>query len=224
MGSQQHSELLGLGIYTLQEASLYGSLSSNKLSRWVFGTRAYDPVIESPLAKKRLISFYDLIQSMAIDRARKHNIPLPKIRQAINTAQKYYNVKFPLAYDHKLIWFDRELHIEFPNKPITQVSGRLRGQTAIKKIIEPFMEDLHFNKEGLVEMFVPFKNLGRQIVLDPTRQFGQPLVGKTGYRADVLDRAFAAEQSEELVADSFGIEIEDVKAAAAYMRHIREAA
>jgi len=224
MVNPEHNELIGLGVYTLQEAALYGRLSPNKLSRWVFGSRKYEPVIESKLCNHGLVSFYDLVQAMAINSARDEGIPLPKIRQAISTAKDRYGVEFPLAYNHKLVWYDRDLHIQFPDESIIQVSGRLRGQRAIKEIVESFMKDLHFNAEGLVERFTPFELYGRQIVLDPERQFGQPLVGDTGYRADVLANAYCVEQSAELVATAYNIGVKDVQTAVAYIEDIRKAA
>jgi len=215
------NDLLGLGIYTLQEAALYSCVSSNKLSRWVFGTNKYPPVIDSQLRSQHLVSFYDLIQAMAIDKARKHHISLHKIRKAISNAKEYYSVDFPLAYDHKLELFDNELYILFPNQKLTQITGRPIGQMASVLIAEPFMEDLHFNTKGLVIKFTPFKKYGRQITLDPQRQFGHPVVGETGYRADVLDKAFSIEDSAEFVAHAYNIDVKDIKTAVAYMKYLR---
>lgn len=223
MINQLYNRLIGMGIYTLQEAALYGGLSSDKLSRWVFGTRKYPAVIESRVSSQGIVSFYDLVQAMAINKAREFGVPLPKIRQAIDTAKNEYQVEFPLAYSHKLIWFDGELHIEFPNK-IVQVSGRWRHQTLIKEIVEPFIKDLHFNTEGLAIRFTPFAKYGRKIILDPQKQFGQPMVEKTGYRADVLDRAFTVERSADLVAVAYNVDVKDVKIAVDYMTSIRRAA
>ena len=224
MINPQHNELIGLGVYTLQEASLYGLLSSNKLSRWVFGTEQYPPVIESKLRSQRLVSFYDLVEAMAINKARESGVSLLKIRKAINIARDDYGVEFPLAYNHKMVLYDKDLHILFPDRSIIQVSGRGHHQALITEIVEPFMQDLHFNAEGLVIRFTPFKKYGREITLDPVRQFGQPLVGNTGYRADVLDKAFTVERSTELVASIYNVDNRDVKVAVAYMKKIRKAA
>ena len=224
MGDQPENTIIGLGAYTLQEASLYGRLSPNKLSRWVFGTKKYPPVISSKVANQGLVSFYDLVQAMAINKAREFGVSLPKIRQAIDNARDKYNVNFPLAYNHQLVLFDNDLHIAFPTHAIIQVSGRGHDQSLIRQIVEPFMKDLHFNVQGFVTRFTPYKQYGREIILDPAIQFGQPLVGSTGYRADVLDKAFSVERSTELVASIYNVDIKDVKVAIAYMKKIRKAA
>ena len=208
----------------LQEAALYGRLSSQKLARWVFGSGMYPPVIESRFVDQRLIAFHDLIQAMAIDRARGFGVPLPKIREAIKRAKERHDVQFPLAYKHQLLWFDRELHIKFPNETIIQLTGREQNQSLIKDIVEPFMKDLHFCDEGLAVSFTPFEKYGRQIILDPQRQFGQPLVGGTGYRADILANMYYVEQSADLVAGAFNIDPKDVLTAVSYMEDLRSAA
>lgn len=214
---------IGIGVYTLQEAALYGSVSPNKLFRWIFGTRIHPPVIKSQLFDEGLVSFYDLVQAKAINVVRNEGISLQKIRDAIKTAQDCYRVEFPLAREHKLLWFEGNLHIELPSG-IYQVSGRPKHQMGIKPIVEPYAKDLHFDGEGLVSMWVPFKRFGRQIILNPKRQFGQPLVGETGYRADMLAEVYAAEKSEDAVATAYNIDIKDVKVAVAYMKHIKKAA
>jgi uncharacterized protein (DUF433 family) len=224
MNNLQHNELIGLGIYTLQEASLYGGITVNKLSRWLFGAGSYSPVIEAQLYLQHLVSFYDLVQTMAINRAREEGIPLPKIREAIQFAQLEYDVKFPLAYNHKLLLFERDLHIQLPSKEIVQASGKIKGQRLIRPIVEPFITDLHFDVEGWAIKLVPFKKYGRAITLDPAKQFGQPLVGDTGYRADILDQAYSAEGSYDLIASTYGIDVKDAKTAVAYMKKVRKAA
>jgi len=224
MNDKSSNQIIGLGVYTLQEAALYGSISVNKLSRWVFGVGSCRPLIESQLKEKFLLSFYDLLQTMAINKAREAGISLPKIRQAIALAKNKYGVDFPLAHNHQLVLFDNDLHICFPNDTIIQVSGHGRNQSLMKQIVEPFMKDLHFDKDGLAVKFTPFKKYGREITLDPNKQFGQPLVNSTGYRADVLDKSYSVEKSMDFVASLYNVDVKDVKLAVAYMKQLRKAA
>ena len=224
MNNKQSNQIIGLGVYTLQEASLYGGVSNNKLSRWVYGHSNCQPVIDSQFKKDNLISFCDLVQAMAIDKARDYGVSLPKIRQAIALAKDKYKVAFPLAHNHQLVLFDNDLHICFPNDAVIQVSGRGRNQSLMKQIIEPFMKNLHFDQEGLAIRFIPFKKFGREITLDPAKQFGQPLVNSTGYRADVLARSYAVEKSMEFVASLYNVDVKDVKVAVDYMKQLRKVA
>lgn len=163
-----------------------------------------------------------MVQAKAIQVARDEGISLPKIRQAIKTAQDNYKVHFPLARKHKLLWFDNNLHIQLNS--IYQVSGKDRHQMSIKEIVEPFAKDLHFDTEGLACMWTPFTRNDIKITLNPKVQFGQPLVGNTGYRADILNKAYLAETSYKSVADEFGISMEEVKTAVLYINSLSKSA
>ncbi|MBN1362941.1 MAG: DUF433 domain-containing protein [Sedimentisphaerales bacterium] len=220
----KHRDLTGLGVYTVQEAAMYGRLSPQRLSRWLFGAGRYPPVVDSQLAAEHLVSFHDLVQAMAIGRARDENVSLQKVRQAIQKAKAEYGVALPLAHDHRLLLFDDELHIEFPNERVIQLTGRGHDQSMMRPIIEPFMKAIDFNEEGLAYRYTAGEWHGTKIVLDPMRQFGQPLVGDTGYRADVLAHAVEVEQSVDVVVTAYNIDRRDVEAAIAYMKELRKAA
>ena len=222
MSSQQSDNIIGLGVYTLQEAAFYGSLSPQKLSRWLWGTTNYDPVIDAQFPSEKLVSLYDLLQAKAINVARKEGIPLPKIRQAIKRIKANPNMQYPLARKHRLVWYERELHIV--KNGVYQITGGAQGQESVKDIIIPYAKQLHFDEQGLACMWIPYKRKGIQITLNPKVQFGQPLVGDTGYRADVLNHAYVFNGSYESVMDEFGVEMEEVKTAVFYMKSLIKSA
>jgi len=214
---------IGLGVYTLQEAALYAGISSHKLARWVFGFGKYPAVFDSQLYSDRLVSFYDMVQAMAVDRARAKRVSLSKVREAVKRAQDEYQLPIPLAYRH-VLYFDGELVIDLPDKRIVGLTGDARDQNMIRPIVEPFLERLCFSEDGLARSYVPFAAHGRRIVLDPKRQFGQPIVEGTGYRADVLANAYRIEGTVESVTEQFNVESADVKAAVDYMKSLGIAA
>ena len=82
-------DLIGVGVYTVGEASLYGGVSPNKLQYWFFGEH---PVIRATFYEDKLLTFFELVAARAINRARtlERPVPLPKIRQAIDRAKSEY--------------------------------------------------------------------------------------------------------------------------------------
>jgi uncharacterized protein (DUF433 family) len=216
-----NNKIIGLGVYTLQEAALYSRVSSNRLASWLYGSH---PVIKAQLYQEHLVSFLDLIQAKAINNARALGISMQKIRQAIEVVRKY-GIDFPLANRYAIVEFDKELHIQdHTTNELTQATGEQRHQRLMSNIVSQFLRDLEFNAEGVVTKYTPFENNGIKITLNPKVQFGQPLVGNTGYRADILNKAYMAEDSYKSVADEFAVEIDDVKTAVLYMVSLREAA
>ena len=180
-------------------------------------------VFDSQLQAHRLISFYDLVQAMAVDMARAKHISLAKIRQAIERASDEYGIPHPLAYRH-VLYFDGELIIKLSEDRIVGLTGDAHNQAMMCPIVEPFMERLCFANDGLAERYTPFTKYGRRIVLDPRRQFGQPIVEPTGYRADVLANAHRIEGTIEAVTEEFNVESDDVNIAVDYMNSLGTAA
>ena len=82
------------------------------------------------------------------------------------------------------------------------------------------MRDLEFNAEDIAEKYTPFDNNGIKITLNPKVQFGQPLVGNTGYSADVLYQSYLAEDSVQGVEDEFGVNKDEVETAILYMQSL----
>jgi len=225
MNNPKSTKIIGLGVYTLQEAALYGGISSQKLSRWLYGTSVSRPVINSQFRQERLVSFLDLIQSKSVSEARRLKVSFHRIREAIDVARKQYHIEFPLAHRYALVEFGNELHIHnHVSERITTVTGKQKHQTLMAQIVTEFMRELEFNAQGVAEKYTPFENNGIKITLNPKVQFGQPIVGDTGYRADILNKAYLVEGSYKSVADEFGVEMEEVKTAILYMNSLLESA
>ena len=82
------------------------------------------------------------------------------------------------------------------------------------EIVDPFLKQVEFEDDILVRWW-PL-SMKKQVVLDPMRSFGQPIVNKEGILTEVLNRAFATNQSYELVADWYGTSKDSVQDAVEY--------
>lgn len=222
MAKKKQSELIGVGVYTLQEAALYGGLSSRSLSNWLYGRNA---IVDAQLRQYHCVSFLDLIQATAINHARSVGLSMQKIRKAIQVIQQKYNLQFPLANQYALVEFDKDVHIQnHDNNKIMQVSGKAIGQELMPEIVCSFLKKLKFNTMGYASEYTAYEHNNTKIILNPKVQFGQPLVENTGYPADVLYQSYLAENSFQGVKDEFGISDNEVEAAILYMQSLKEAA
>src|SRR5258708_7394859 len=130
-------QMLGSGIYTLHEAALYARVSAQMMSRWMFGTKSRHSVITPQFkTEDRLVSFFDLVQTLAIREIRIQNpqIALPKFRQAIEIAEKI-GMTYPFARQHCTYLWDETLVIKLPDETLIEASGKHRGQPLF-----PFVE------------------------------------------------------------------------------------
>jgi hypothetical protein len=95
-------KFIGSGLYTVKEAALYARVREPLMRRWLFGTKDRRAVIDLQFgAGEKLVSFLDLIQTLAIREIRlQYNVPLQKFRQAIRWVKKARDVDYPFARKH----------------------------------------------------------------------------------------------------------------------------
>lgn len=208
---------LNKGIYTPAEAARLCRARTDAVTRWVFGDARTEPVVEAELAhQRRIITFADLVQAMAIRYLRTYyEVPLPTIREAIKIARRDYQVDRPLAYKHEISIFDREIFIKVPtlDGQLTGVSGADRHQHPIRQIVEPLMRHVSFDDNWLASMVTLHPHADYPVVIDPTRRMGQPIIQGLNILADVLAMSVKAEGSYQAAADVHDVDIDAVYSA-----------
>ena len=219
--------LLGLGLYTPSEAALYARVHPSTMGRWIHGNQMGKAVINPQLVNDpdRTVTFLDFVQALAIRAIRReHKVPLPKIRNAVELVRSTYNIDYPFAMKHKTFLLGNEILIEIPafGRDLIQVSGKHKKQGVMRKVAELYMKDLSFTSDGdLASAYQAFKHAGQKIIMDPSRQFGQPLVERCGYPALVLVEAYRSEGSISGAAKAYGLRKTDIELALRYDDYIR---
>lgn len=211
------------GLYTLAQAAMYARMPLNTLNYWHFGTKSRRPLRDSEIQKEegKFVTFLEFIEAVAIRSLRaERNVPLPKIREAIQEAQDKYGVKYPFAQQiHKTVVVGKDIHILL-NKDANMVglSGKDKAQKSFKPFLEPYMENVKYNDEKLACEFVAHRyGEGDKIIkMNPKVGFGEPLVGRTGYSAETLWKAAVAEGSIEKACQYYEVDRESVAAACNY--------
>lgn len=227
------SDKLGLGIYSAAEAALYARVSTRLMARWVFGERDSKSVIKSelPETSERVVTFLDFVQVLAIREVRnRHRLSLQKIRQGIEEAKTRYGIEHPLAQQHTIYLLSDgmgkghgEMVIQLPGRGaegpdgLAQLTGRNKGNRVMEKVVEMFLADLHFEAgTGRASRYVPMTYKGAQVVLDPRRRFGEPIVEPGGYTAETLWDATNAEGGIDQAAEAYGVGVDEIMVANRY--------
>ena len=222
MVSPVESATKGAGIYTTADAALYSRISKRLLDSWFFGSgsreRAIQPSIES---SQRLLSFLDFVQAKSVHILRqRHGIPLQRIRDAVKTAEDVFSVTHPFARkDHKTYVIGKNVYIDLPGgkDSIVGLSGKDRLQENSTLCVEPYMQNIEWDSEGLAARYIVRHFNGGRIVLDPKLNFGLPSIDKHGFTAETLWRAVLAEAGDYgRVAELYEVPEGVVKAASLY--------
>lgn len=209
---------LGKGIYSIAYASrltrIHEKIHPAKINRWVKGYKGKNPILTvdyDPINGFYSLSFLDLIELFFINAFRKHGVSLKTIKNAYTKAQKLLQSNHPFS-TFKFKTDGAKILAELGE---VELMDLLTHQLVIMKIVDPFLIDVLEFDNDIVQRWWPLgKN--KQVVLDPERNFGKPIVDREGVPVEVLGRAYKAEQSIESVASWFEVSNESVKDAVEY--------
>lgn len=215
---------LGTGIYTLADVAGILRLPTAKVRRWMreywnlrFGSPAQSPFSYGS-GRHQVTNFLTLIEFFTFYQLRSHGVSAQSIVKAHRVLEKTYKTKYPFAKsniltDGKRILFNDEIG------QIIQADETL--QMTIKEVFEPFCKKVEFNDEDIVNRFFP---MGRDhsIVIDPRRQFGQPIIDGTNILAENIYRLHLGGETLETITYLFELTADQVKDAINYYH--REAA
>lgn len=215
-------EKLGVGLYTAAEAARYVRARPEAITRWVHGNTQGDRVVRPQFSntEDRLITFIDMVQALSIRavRTQASRIPLPTIREAVKKAEEIHGIQFLLARRHKLYYFEKSIFVELEGSDeIVGITRQDVGQRLLRPIVEPFLDEIDFGKNGLAETWTPMSSDGLSIKLDPKLRFGQPIVAPLNILASTLADAVVAEGSIEAAADAHCVDRKAVVLALKYL-------
>jgi uncharacterized protein (DUF433 family) len=221
---KQDLSLIGLGLYSPAEASGLTNVPSRKIIRWLRG-HAIDGKEYRPLWKSQLegvpgdapyLSFLDLIQLRVVDAFIREGLSPQKVRRAIEYGTEIVSSDYPFANakfrtDGKTVILHVLSSDDGDDKLIDLFKG---GQYLMHKVIEPSLKGLEF-EDDIAARWWP---LGRAkgIVVDPKRQFGQPIDDATGVPTSVLAQAARAEGSAANASKLFMVPTSSVNRAVAF--------
>ena len=107
MASKSVRELRRTPAYPFVEAAHYLNLPKSTLRAWCVGTtyvhqgekRKFQPIIQLDGEKSEGLSFLNLVEAHVLAAIRRrHKIPLPKVREAIQFISKELKIERPLAH------------------------------------------------------------------------------------------------------------------------------
>jgi uncharacterized protein (DUF433 family) len=214
--------LVGIGLYTPAEAGRLTGISSNKIIRWLrghtIGDREYErlwaPQIDLGDSSVYL-GFLDLVQVRVAAAFIAAGLSPQKVRKAIDYGREVIQRDYPFA--NARFRTDGQtviLHVLQEGEDDRLIDLFRSGQYVMQRVIEPSLKGLEFENDFAARWWP----LGRQrgIVIDPKRQFGQPIDDTSGVPTVVLANAAEAEGSITKAARAFMVPRASVRRAVAF--------
>lgn len=218
--------LIGRGLYSVAEAHRITGVPGRSIRRWISGYRSYKggvrhspPVVASDLIGElgvAALDFAALIEVRFLHAFRSHGVSWKAIRIASDRASDILGVEHPFS-SRKFSTDGRTILAQFVTETGDEVLLDLvRSQYEFKRIISSYLfGEIDFDKTDSPRRWYPLSGT-RRIVIDPQRSFGAPIIRRGGVPTGILAMAVNAEQSVELVARLFDVDVASVQAACKY--------
>lgn len=186
---------LGLGVYSLSEASRLTGVSTDRLRRWVRGyqyknrdnTSVSKAVFASDYSNNSVIqlSFLDLIESKVIDAFLKCGVGWREIRRASGTAAELLSSSHPFA-TFRFKTDGKQIFAEIIDETDLSLVELKNKQRMFHRIISPSLKNLEF--DSVNDHASRWWPLGHNslVVIDPSKSFGKPATSVSGVPTDIL--------------------------------------
>lgn len=186
---------VGQGVYGVTEASSLTGVSSPRIRRWFRGyeeglmdsPRRIPPVLRGDSREidgHLQLSFLDLIEIRLIDRFLGYGVPWRELRRAaavgtelLSSAHPFTSLKFKT--DGRRMFAD--VAVSATDSGLIQLRDQ---QRVFRSVIEPVLVDVEFDATQAVRWWPLGER--RNVVIDPRRAFGRPIVAKSGVPVQVL--------------------------------------
>jgi uncharacterized protein (DUF433 family) len=202
-----------LPAYTIAEAAGYLRLPISTLRSWLLGQtyrlgdepKFFKPVIEIADRKERQLSFINLVEAFVLAGIRReHEIPLPKVRKAVDYLRRTFNSTRPLSDEQ----FETDGVDLFVEKMGSLIGATQEGQIQMRDIIRDRLERVRRDPKGVPQKIVLFPARSgakgsADVVIDPRLSFGRPILDRLGVRTSILAERFDAGDSIEVLAREY---------------------
>jgi uncharacterized protein (DUF433 family) len=164
------------------------------------------------------LSFRDLIELRFVKAFRDVRLGLPTIRECFKRAVESVNDTRPFSTrrfrtDGKTIFL--EITKEVQEGELLDLKRR---QNVFHRLVAPSLHDLEFDAD-IVARWFPL-GMSRNVVIDPARSFGRPIVTQGGVPTETLHHAVAVEGSPERVAKLYEVPLGAVRDAIAFQTQL----
>ncbi|HEY8900755.1 MAG TPA: DUF433 domain-containing protein [Chthoniobacterales bacterium] len=220
MVATRSPEIVGKGIYTVPDASRLSRVSQRRIRYWLkdlpseqskesHGSRLWQGELP-PMDDKLALGFLDLQEVRFIDAFLKTGVSWNLMRAAHAIARHRYGIEHPFC-TRKFV-SDGHHIIEQTGREPDGISYEevLHGQQVFPQVVQPFLRDLEFSSDDQLLRWWPL-GTDRSVVLDPRRQFGQPIIARAGVATEILQAAVKAGQTIEEIADWYELDSDAVR-------------
>lgn len=203
------------------------NLNVGTARRWIDGYvrrgREYAPVVRERRTEAELVTWGEFVETKLLAAYRDAGVPMLHMRPVVEGLRQRFQVRYPLATIRPYLDEDLGVVYEVQEEAKLEASMRLvveagSGQYVLAPDVRRFRRIAEFEPMDDHRVVARFRPLGehRDVVIDPTRRFGNPVVRSTP--TDVLAELVRAGEPVEWVAAQYDLRLDQVLDALEYER------
>lgn len=217
-------DLFRAPLYTVTEAARYLAVPPSTLDRWAHGYTKHrrlapdvtgEPILTTVVriggVRAPVIPFVGLAEGLVLTALRHHGLPLQRIRPAIARLEREFGLGHALA-SRRLFTDGAEVLHDYADEADEQTARAVRelvvvrsGQHVFTESVTDYLKLLTFGDDDYARLIrLPGYRVA-EVVVDPTRAFGQPIFARGGARLEDALSMFRAGETLENVADEYRI-------------------
>jgi uncharacterized protein (DUF433 family) len=223
--SQRNGAMIGAddprtlrALFTLRETATYLGLPESTLRSWARPGDAAQPVITCLPArgKEATVPFIGFAEAYVLSAFRRAGVPMQRIRPAVGVLSSGIGVEHALA-SKRLYTDGAEVLYDFASN---EHDEELRGLTVVRtgqrqfaEVVRDYLKRITYGDDGWASRVRLPTYRHTDVIVDPRRAFGMPLVIHGGARVEDLVDRFVAGDTLADIAEDFGVpapEVEDV--------------
>jgi uncharacterized protein (DUF433 family) len=204
--------------FTLRETASYLGLPSSTLQSWARPSGISKPIITCfpTRGREATVPFIGFAEAYVLSAFRRVGVPMQRIRPAVEVLSSGIGVEHALA-SKRLYTDGAEVLYDYAS---SEHDEDLRGLTVVRtgqrqfaEIVRDYLKRITYGDDGWASRVRLPAYRHAQVIVDPHRAFGMPLVLHGGARVEDLVDRFVAGDSLADIAEDFGVpepEVEDV--------------
>ena len=216
-------------MYSEAEAARLLQVAQNTLHYWLEGGeqrgKTYKPVIRlEPTGQRGPVTWAEFIEAGWLRQYRRtHGVPMAELRRFIDSVREKTGIPYPLAH-HQPFIAGRELLRDAQDLsglgPDYCLVAEVRGQLILTAPAQTFVERVTWAGD-VAAAWRPHDDPRSPVRMDPDVRFGKPAV--KGVSTEIVWEHEQAGESIDEIANSFGLQVADVRWALAYESSLQAA-
>jgi uncharacterized protein (DUF433 family) len=202
-------------LFTLRETAGYLGLPNSTLHTWA-RPRADAPLVTCfpPAGRNATVPFVGFAEAYVLNALRRAGVPMQRIRPAVDILSHEIGLAHALV-SKKLYTDGAEVIFDYAKQSDDEAMLAVvrTGQRQFESVIRDYLKRVTYGSDGWATRLRLPAYATAEVVVDPRRAFGLPIVVHGGARVEDLVDRFQAGDSVTEIAEDFAVpsaEVEDV--------------